>query len=222
MCSKKKIILACFLFIVHCVLYPVHSFSEVVNQVVAVVNKSIITLTDLEIARTLGLFEHESEAQAENPLLFVLQRMVDQQVVIDANKETIPVEEKEIDAALNEVVRRLGREEFEKRLERFDLAVEDFQVYLVKEILFHKILSGRFGKGVSVSLEEIEAYYTETYVPAQEKKGLQTKPMMELLDEIESEIKQKKIKLQIDEWIHTLKEQAEVEIRFESVMEIKE
>lgn len=221
MSSKRNIALTSLLFTLFCSLFALNSSPEIVDRIVAIVNEHVITLTDLQIAYTFGLFEQEQREKAENPLLFVLQRMVDQKVVIDATKEKAPLEEFELTAALEQVTGRFNSEELQKKLEKFDLSLEDLEVYLEEKILYHKILSRRFGKDVSVNLEDIETYYKETYAPSQEKKGLKPKPMLELLDEIELRIKQDKIKVQINDWINNLKEKAEVEIRFNTLMDIK-
>ena len=224
---KRKTTVILFLFAVYCLLFNSYSYSfsnpevEVVNQIVAVINNQIITLTDLQIAHSLSLFEHEIEGKVESPLLFVLQRMVDQKVVIDAQKERIPIEESELDEALMNVVKRIGRDELQKRLGEFDLVMEDLSVFIVEDILYHKIISRRFENGVGCTLGEIEEYYNKTYCPAQEAEGLEPKPMMELLDEIELAVKKRKTDQQIVEWINNLKEQAEIEIKFKTVMEIR-
>lgn len=191
------------------------------NRIVAVVNERVITLTDLQVAYAFGLFEQQSEKKAENPLLFVLQRIVDQEVVLEAESENISVEESELDKALTSVMRRFGHDEFEKKLRIFDLSLADFQVFLVRKIIFQKIISRKFEKGIAVSLEEIEAYYSDVYLPQQEKRGEVPRPLTEMLAEIEARVKEEKKRKQIERWISSLKQQAEIEIKFESIMEIK-
>jgi hypothetical protein len=64
-----------------------------------------------------------------------------------------------------------------------------------------------------VTLKEIEAYYAENYIAARKKEGAAVKPLVEVLDAIEGEIKRAKIEIQAALWIETLREQAEIEIR---------
>jgi len=231
MYSKKKatfsfhsplfFLFPCLLLTFYCLLANSNSFAEVIDRIVAVVNGQVITLADLKIAEAFGLYERESESVDGNPLFLILERIMSQKIVIDAARKNISIEEDELEAALNQVAEEIGSEEFQKRLEEFGFDSEGLKDYLEEKILCQKILSLRFGQGVSVNLEEIETYYKKTYVPSQEKKGLKPRPMMEILDEIELTIKQEKIKTQIADWIDNLRKQAEIEIKFNDFESIK-
>ena len=48
-------------------------------------------------------------------------------------------------------------------------------------------------------------------VSSQIEKGLESRPMMEILDEIESLIIQGKVKTQINEWIKNLRKKADIQ-----------
>jgi len=199
------------------------SFPEVLDRVVAVVNNQVITLTDLKIADAFGLYEDILEGEDENPLFLIMERMINQKIVIDATtRENISLSEEELETALEKTTERFGPGQFQKRLEEFGLSESDLKIYLKEKILYQKILSLRFGNEVSLNLEEIENYYKKTYLPSQEKKGFQPKPMIELLDEIEFAIKEKKIRKHIIDWINNLKRQAEIEIKFDNFKNIEE
>ncbi len=66
-----------------------------------------------------------------------------------------------------------------------------------------------------VSLNEIDTYYRESYIPAQKAKGLEPLPMVELLNEIESILKKEKIEKQVVDWIQNLRQKADVKINLE-------
>jgi len=212
----------CFLIItVFCFLLAVNSLAQTVDRIVAVVNDQVITLTDLRIAEAFRLYEDELEGEVERRLFLILERMINQKIVLDATSKDISVEREELDAGLLKVAEKLGPEEFQERLEDFGLRWEGLRVYLEEKILYQHILSRRFGLGVTVDLEEIENHYKNTYLPSQEKKGLKPRPMLEILDEMEVALKQEKIKKQIVDWINNLKEQAEIEIRLDDLNQIE-
>ncbi|KPK77964.1 MAG: hypothetical protein AMJ89_01405 [candidate division Zixibacteria bacterium SM23_73] len=212
----------CSLIIVAFCFYGVNSFSQIIDRIVAVVNDQVITLTDLRIAEAFSLYEDELEGESKERLLSFLERIINQKVVIEASSEDISVSAQELEAELRDVAEKLGPEEFQKKREEFGLELEDLKLYLKEKILYKNILSRRFGQRVMVNLEEIENHYEQIYIPLQEKKGLKSRPMMEILDEIESAIKQEKVKKQTADWIDNLKKQVEIEIRFNDLNEIED
>lgn len=213
--SFNKKILSFLFFSVYSSLFAVNP--EVMDRIVAVVNDSIITLTDLKIADAFGLYKYEFEGKADSLLSSILERMVNQKVVIEATRENISVEKAELKAELERVSEGLGSEKFQKRLNEFGLGLEELEGYLKEKIMYQKAISRRFGQEVILSLEEIETYYSEVYSPAQEERGLEPRPMTEILGEIEMTLKQEKMKRQIAEWINNLRKQADVEIRFDEL-----
>ena len=183
-----------------------------VDRIVAVVNEEVITLTDVRIAEAFGLYAEEIEEGTEDPRSLILQRLIDQKVVIQLSGNEVLIEGEILDEGLNRITQKMGAEEAEKRLRQFGLDWEDMKDFLRERIIFETIISERFSKVNPVSLEEIEEYYQRNYVPAQREKGVEPKPMMEILDEIESGIKQEKIEAQIQDWIKNLREKSDIQI----------
>ncbi|NIM91938.1 MAG: hypothetical protein GTO17_13445 [Candidatus Aminicenantes bacterium] len=186
----------------------------------ALVDGQVITLTDLKIVEVFSLYEDELEEKGNRRLFWLLQRMINQKIVVMTTSKDFSVEEEEIETELQKVTEKLGPREFQTRLDEFGLGLEDLKDYLREKLLYQNILSRRFGQGVLVSLQEIENHYQQVYIPSQEKKGLRPRPMMEILGEIESAIKQEKIRKQKTDWINSLRKQAEVEIRLDESDEI--
>ncbi len=142
----------------------------------------------------------------------VLQKLIDQKVVIQFSGGEGLIEEEKLDEQMERITQRLGAEEVERRLVHFGLDWENLKDFLRERIAFQTIISERFSKVNPVSLKEIEEYYQRSYVPAQREKGVEPKPMMEILDEIESGIKQEKIEAQIQDWIKNLREKSDIQI----------
>jgi len=201
--------------------YALDNAKELADRIVAVVNEHVITLTDLKIADRFGIYDEELKDGEDNRFPLILEIMVNQKVVIDATREEMFLDE-ELESELQRIALKFGPEEFEKRLAEFGLSRMDLmKEYLKDKILYQKILSQRFGRGVIVSLEEILSFYQEKYLPSQERKGLQPRTMMEVLDEIESQIRQEKMRAQVVDWVDNLKKKAEVEIKLDVLSEQK-
>lgn len=190
---------------------------ELVNQIVAVVNDSAITLSDIQIAQAFGLFENMAEEEkAEDEEIWILEKLIDQKLIIQLSSEKVAVEEAEIESRLQDLIKRMGESEFKRRLARFGLMREDLKGYLQEKILAQKIISLKFSQTVTVSLKEIEAYYQEKYAPSLKARGLEPPAMVERLDEIEAAIKAEKIKAQVGEWLKNLKKKADIQIKLKS------
>ena len=201
-----------FIFSTHCFLLASHSFPEIIDRIVAVVNDQVITLTDLRIVEAFRLYDDEISEDVENRRFLILEKLINQKVILHLARKDVSVKNEEIDLALESVKDRIGLREFQNRLEEFGLNQDDISFYLQKKILFQKIISQKFSSGITVSLEEIKTYYEQVYLPSQKEKGIDPQPMIEIIDEIESLIRKKKAKEQVHDWISNLKKKAEIQI----------
>jgi len=195
---------------------------QVVDCIVAVVNKQVITLTDLRLVDRFDIYEMEGKTEAADRPARLLDKLIDQKVVLDLAAERKAVEKAVLESSVQSLIGRLGPEKTRAELDAFGLTIEDLQPYLEEKILCETIIAERFAQSFSVNLKEIEAYYVETYVPAQKKLGLEPRPMIAVLDTIESEIKKVKAEAQVALWIKNLRKQAEVEIRTDCLKKYKE
>jgi len=208
--AKRAAIL--FLLSVFIGLSFVYSYSQMVDRIVAVVNEEVITLTDVQVAEAFGLYAGEIDEDDEDFLLLILKRLIDQKVVIRLSGEVESIKGEEMDKFLMRIAQRLGSDEIERRLTHFGLDWENLKDYIREKMTYQTIISQKFSKVNPVSLKEIEDYYQKIYVPAQREKGAEPEPMMEILDEIESNIKQEKMKAQVEDWIKNLKDRSDIQI----------
>jgi len=196
----------------------VFSSEEVIDRIVAVVNEEVITLTDLKIAEAFAVYDQELETGEGNTRSRILEKLIDQKLVLQLSGEEISVADEELEETLKRMTKKLGKSEFDRKLEEFGLAWDDLKECVQEKILYQTIITQKFSKVNPVSVKEIEDYYQRTYVPAQRGKGEEPKPMMEILAEIESSIKQEKIKTQVEDWIANLKEKSDIQIMIKDIM----
>jgi len=201
-----------FLFILW-MLIPGYAGGEVVDRIVAIVNDEVITLTDVNIIQNFGLFEDLEERPDADLQTQILSRLINQKLVIQLASERIMVAEEELEASLSDIVQRADPDLAGTALLRFGLDWDDLKSYLREKLLFQKIISQRFNRGVIVSIEEIERYYEQVYVPSQRKKNISPQPMIEVLDQIEGELQREKVESQVQEWIENLKREANIQIK---------
>jgi len=223
--DMKRTILAgflgwcCLFFAVPC---PSPGQSQVVDCIVAVVNTQVITLTELRVVDAFGVFSIEEKPGEMDRLSFLLNKMIDQKVVIDLAAEKMPADKEKVEEAYQSLVGRLGPEKTRIELAGFGLAVDDLKSYLEEKVMCETIIASRFLQTATVTLKEIEEYYAESYVPAQKALGLEPRPMVEILSTIESAIKKAKVEAQVALWIKNLRKKAEIEIRTDCLKKYKE
>lgn len=213
--KKAAVLVLLGLFIGHSAVF---SSEEVIDRLVAVVNEEVITLIDLKIAEAFGIYDEELETGEGNTRSRILEKLIDQKVVIQLSGEEISVADEELEEALKRMTEKLGKSQVDRKLEEFGLAWGDLKEFVQEKILYQTIITQKFSKVNPVSVKEIEDYYQRTYVPFQKGKGAEPKPMMEILAEIESSIKQEKIKTQVEDWITNLKEKSDIQILIKDIM----
>jgi len=196
-----------------------YGLPETVDRIVAVVNDQIITLTDIRIIKAFALYEEEMKEDEDVRPSSLLDKMIDQKLVIQLSGEEIDIEQQEVEDSLKALSEKFGDERVQEMLREFGLQRDDLSEYIHEKIFYQKLLSQKFGKSVVVRLDEIESYYRETYVPAQKRRGLEPQPMIELLREIEPKIIEKKIQDKIEDWLNNLRKQADIQIKIENLDE---
>ena len=209
---KTQVRSAFDLFFFLCILLLGLGWGEVVDRIVAVVNDEVITLTDVNIIQKFSLFEDLEESPDTDMQTQILSRLINQKLVIQLASERFMVAEEELEASLSDVVQNTDPELAEEALLQFGLDWDDLKSYLREILLFQKILSQRFNRGVIVSIEEIESYYEQVYVPSQREQNLIPQPMIDVLGRLEGELQREKVEDQVQEWIENLKREANIQI----------
>lgn len=183
--------------------------SQVEDCIAAVVNTRVITRIDLRIAGRFKLYSDDAE---DGSLERLLDRLVEQKLVVDLAREQAAPGNEEIAAAMNALALTLGPEDFRKGLEEFGLEEVDLRSFVEEILIFRSIIASRFSQSAPVTLKEIETYYQDVYIPAQKREGAVPAPMIQVLDRIEARIQEQKRGEQIAAWIGNLKAQADIRI----------
>ena len=134
-------------------LIPGYGQREVVDRIVAVVNDEIITLTDVNIIQKFGLFEDLEKSQDADKQTQILSRLINQKLVIQLASERIMIDKKELEASLSDFVQKTDPDLAGTALLQFGLDWDDLKSYFREKLLFQKIVSQRFNRGVIVSIE---------------------------------------------------------------------
>ncbi|HEX8338043.1 MAG TPA: hypothetical protein VF621_15005, partial [Pyrinomonadaceae bacterium] len=203
---------------------PAGGGAEVVDRMVAVVNGGeLITYSDL-----LWQLALQPNVPIDNPRLEDLRRalelLIDQRLVVqEADKlphvHATEQETKDAEAAL--IKRFPSQAEFQRRLERVGLTAAQLREIIHQRIDMEKYLDFRFRSFTVVTPQEVEAYYREVYVPRHRRTrpGVVVPELKGVYDEIQSELIERKIESDTDDFLEEARAAAQITVLDESLGE---
>jgi hypothetical protein len=231
-CAWKTIIRRlgahCLLPAVCCLLLLPVQAQELIDRTVATVSTGglpeLITYSDLMWQLAL-----QPDAPLAKPapelLQQTLRRVIDLRILEQEAKKlpAIAPTKKEVD---DEVKRLLGffptRGEFEARLQAVGFRSADDEQFLKlieQRVAIEKYVNFRFYSFVVVTTQDINDYYKEVYVPDfQRRKPGQVVPGLEqAAKEIENELRERQVAGDIDAFLETARERAEIVILYPDI-----
>lgn len=143
--------------------FPLRGSSEVVDRIVAIINDSVITLSELNAASSL-LAEKEGPGARKDEAFRsrVLDSLIEQKIVKQASDRAgIDISEKEIDNAVEEIKRQnsLSQENLLVLLAQSGLTLKEYREQMREQIRQVKFMNKEFHSKISIQDEEIEEYY---------------------------------------------------------------
>lgn len=148
---------------------PSSSGAEVVDRIAAIINDSIITLSELNAATASALDKLSPEEKKDSNLISkvksgMLDSLIEQKLVKQASDRAgIEISEREIDNAVEDVKRRNGmtHEQFLIALAQSGLTYREYREQVKEQIRQVKFVNKEFRAKVSVEDEDIADYYRQ-------------------------------------------------------------
>jgi len=187
--------------------------AQVVDCVAAVVTGRPVTLFDVRVAESFGLYAEETAGKPGSPRLLILDEIINQMAVLDLAREQVGPGPDEVAAAMARLIERLGPDTVTRRLADLGLTEGDLRAVVAERVQYRQVLALRFSQPPAVSLREIEAYYEETFIPERRKQGATPEPMIDVLDRLEARIREEKRAAQVAAWVRDVRRQTAVELR---------
>jgi hypothetical protein len=187
---------------------------KVVDQILTLVNNEVITRTDL-------LWSLAMDPQAPNPANGVnadllrqkLDVMIDERLITQEATRipTAEITQEEIEAGRKALIKIFPSEAaFRERLEAVGLTAEKLDELLRQRILIKKYVAFRFESFVFVTDQEVQEYYEQKLVPAMKEKGQIAPPLEKINEDIRARIKAEKIPAEIETWLTSARQRAEI------------
>lgn len=148
---------------------PPVAFAEVVDRIVAIINDSVITLSEINAAAALAAEKLPEETKADAGKMSqlkanILENVIEQKLVKHAaDKAGIDVSEKEIDNAIDEIKKQNGfsHEALLLALAQSGLTYREFREQQKEQIRQVKFVNKEFRSKVSVPDDEIRDFYRQ-------------------------------------------------------------
>lgn len=189
---------------------------KVIDYMVATVNGSLITYSDLRWQLTL-----QPNTVLDNPrredLQYALELLIEQRLVFqDAEKlPHIHATDKEIELAVAELIHLFpSQAEFQQRMVRTGLTAERLREIVGERVEIEKYLDFRFRSFTVVTLKEIDDYYRDSFVPQfrQRSPGAVVPKIETVRSQIEKQLIERRVGTDLQKYIDDTRERAEIVI----------
>ena len=193
---------------------------RVIERVLAIVEGEIITLTDVQVALTFGLFSLEEGKTGTEALGQILDKLIEVKVVLklaESKKVDLPAEV--LDKSWAELKNKLGEERYQRLKKVFGLSDKDIRRLLREKLIFDQIIQKRITLIIPVSLDEIREYYQKVYLKEMADRQQEPRSLVEVMRELEVKIRREKGQAEVGKWLQTLRSQADIVIKAKEMID---
>ena len=202
-----------------CLAFPgLSAAQQVVDKMVATVNAGVRTdlITYSDLMWQLSL---QPNTVLDNPnsqdLNSALRLLIDQRLILQEAEKipTIIPSQKEVSDARDDLARQFASPlEFQQRLQRVGLTSEKLNEIVEQRLKMEKYLDFRFRNFVVISQNEVADYYRDVYAPGLRARfpGRIVQPLEQVRGEIEKTLMEAKIESEMDAFLDTARERAEI------------
>ncbi|MCX8043279.1 MAG: peptidylprolyl isomerase [Desulfobacterota bacterium] len=168
--------IASFLSILICaahIILPSHVGAEVIDRILATVNGEIITQSELTRYKTMLFFGSPEKPMGKDVDRQLLESLIERKLILqEAKKLEIEVKEKEIDAALSDILKRnnLTLAQLEAELNKQGLTLAAYRSLLHDEIMQSHVIGRQVHSKITITDKDVQDYYNQS-MRQQEKKG---------------------------------------------------
>ena len=191
------------------------AFGEEIDRLLVAVNGRVVTEGDLRLARNLNALLAPGGNSTERSREVEINRLVDLELMRQelTNFAAIKGDESEIESRMQDLRNKYAEIGGLPALLR-DLGLQESELrsYIDLQISIEKFIQFRFRPFVTVSPEEILAYYKQKLVPRLEKSpGVRVPDLEEVTAQIEEILAQEKVNMAVDNWLKDIRRHSRVE-----------
>jgi hypothetical protein len=204
-------------------LLPAAMQAEVVDRTIAVVNKHLITWSDLDEQMRFEALENgralKELGEAERRTAF--DHLVQYRIMRDQMQGTLPAKTEEVDARMADVRAVWQAEKDDAKwgltLTRYGLTDAELRAQVTNQIEILKFMEFRVRPLVRVTRAEVDDYYNLTLVPLVVAKGQTPEAVEAVTPKIRELLTEQKMNQELEKWLTTLRAQSSVEVMWDGV-----
>ena len=178
----------------------------VVDKIAAVVNTDIITVSDID--KSLFFYSIAGSAGNDDEDLYLreLNNLINYKVAFLEYKDQFELSEEDFENVQRSIIERYGSlDNIKKILDKFDMDMKDFRLFLTEKILYEKVIEDKFKLGVVIEFSEIEDFYNKDYLPSRKNLRMEPKSIIEMTPVIERHLRGKKVRKELSQWLEGIK-----------------
>lgn len=182
-----------------------------IDRIVAIVNDDVITQSELDSFRQLGL--HVSGLSTDKE---ILDQRIDHHLMLQqiAKQPPLSITEERFQEVVDSFIKKYGNmEEFLSYLNSIGMNYQDFEKELREQLRISAFIALRFRPFVNVSIEEAQTYYDEVYKRRFELAGMQAPSFALSFDQIQQEIVDSQVKDRTEKWLTELRQSSNITIK---------
>ena len=194
--------------------------AEIIDRLMAVVNRQIITLGDVEQELRLqeldpfsgDLTGASSSQQQKVTEELVVQRLIEQTLIREQIQQFpgLQIDDEQVESQLAAMEKKTGGAE---KLAEMKIDIQALRNRLRWQLQVMKFIDYRFRQFVVVDTKEIEAYYQNHFLPElQRRNALPAPGLAEVEERIRKILTEEKLNTQVEEWLASLRKDAAIEI----------
>jgi peptidyl-prolyl cis-trans isomerase SurA len=198
--------------------------SQVLDRVVAVVNNHAILFSDIDEEIRLSILDPAGQNSGtltpQHALEQLISRALIEQQMRQEDIQAAEPAQSEVDARLKELRTELpacvhancaSDSGWKAFLAAHGLTLELVEATLRYRLQILSFIELRFRQGISVSEQEIDAYYHDSLLPLYAK-GEERPPLDKVAPRIQEILLQQKVNVLFDDWLRNLRTQGDVEV----------
>ena len=193
--------------------------AEIIDRLMAVVNRQIITLGDIEQELRLQELDPVTQDVAGSSAPrqkvtqeIILQRLIEQTLIREQIQQFpgLEIDDEKVESQFRAIEKQAGDS---TKLAEMKIDVQAVKDRVRWQLQVLKFIDYRFRQFVVVDSKEIEAYYQNEFLPELQKRSALPAPALADVEErIRKILTEEKLNVQVDEWLASLRKDATIEI----------
>lgn len=177
-----------------------------IDKIAAAVNNEIITLTDIDKAILLYPVFPSSQESEEFLYERVLQDLINYKVVYLEYQEDFTLAAEDFEEVQTPIIKKQGSlKKLLNLLKRFDMEWQDFKNFIRDRVVYEKVIRENFQMKIPISFKDIETFYHQQYLAAQEKLNLEPRSLIEMTLLIERHLRNLRTEERLSTWLEEIK-----------------